>query len=70
MPKKIFIAAFQQSKFGKLMGMTIPGIVDTAVRETFSSIGADPALAGVASIGACCAVSRSTSRGSSPASWR
>ncbi len=56
MPKKIFIAAFQQSKFGKLMGMTIPGIVDTAVRETFSSIGADPALAGVASIGACCSI--------------
>ena len=54
MPRKIFIAAYQQSKFGKLMGMTIPAIVDTAVSETFSSIRADPALADTATIGACC----------------
>ncbi len=53
MLEKIYVAAYQQSKFGKLMGMTVPGIVDTAVRETFSSIQADPALADVASIGAC-----------------
>jgi len=37
--KPLYIAAYQQSKFGKLMGMTVPEIIDTTVRKTFGSMG-------------------------------
>ena len=30
--KPIYIAAYHQSKFGKLMGMTVPEIVDAAIQ--------------------------------------
>jgi hypothetical protein len=30
--KPIYIATFHQSKFGKLMGMGVPEIVDNAIR--------------------------------------
>jgi acetyl-CoA C-acetyltransferase len=50
----LYIAAYHQSKFGKLMGLTIPEIVSRAVTETAASIPAEPALFDVASIGATC----------------
>jgi len=52
--KKIYIAAYHQSKFGKLFDMTVPNIVGAAVNETFAEIDADTATCDVASIGATC----------------
>jgi acetyl-CoA C-acetyltransferase len=52
--KKIYIAAYHQSKFGKLFDMTVPQIVANAVTETCAEIGADPAGIDVGSIGATC----------------
>ena len=52
--KKIYIAAYHQSKFGKLFDMTVPQIVANTVTETAAEIGADPAVIDVASVGATC----------------
>ncbi len=54
MPKKIFIAAYHQSKFGKLMDLTVPSIVEKAVKDACSEIQAEPSALDVASIGATC----------------
>ncbi len=55
--KPIYIAAYHQSKFGKLFAMTVPEIVLAAVNETCAEIGAEPAAIDVASIGAACNIS-------------
>ena len=55
--KPIYIAAYHQSKFGKLLAMTVPEIVFAAVNETHAEIGAEPAAVDVASIGAACNIS-------------
>jgi len=52
--KKIYIAAYNQSKFGKLFDMTVPEIVANAVNETCAEIGAEPQAIDVASVGATC----------------
>ena len=52
--KKIYIAAYHQSKFGKLFDMTVPEIVANAVNETCAEIGAEPQTIDVASVGATC----------------
>ncbi|WP_321478192.1 thiolase family protein [uncultured Paludibaculum sp.] len=52
--KKIYIAAFHTSKFGKLMGRTVPQIVSSAVTGACHSIGVEAAALDVASIGAAC----------------
>ncbi len=57
MSRKVYIAAYHQSKFGKLMGMTVPDIVRAAVEETCASIGVEPAALDVGSIGAVCNIS-------------
>lgn len=54
MNKPIFIAAYHQSKFGKLMGLSIPEIVTKSVTEVCSEIKADPSSIDVGSIGAAC----------------
>jgi acetyl-CoA C-acetyltransferase len=54
MTHPLFIAAYHQSKFGKLMGMTVPEIVSRAVTETAASAGVEPSAFDVASIGATC----------------
>ena len=54
MAKKVYIAAYHQSKFGKLFDMTVPSIVANAVTETCAEINADPAAMDVGSIGATC----------------
>jgi acetyl-CoA C-acetyltransferase len=53
--KKIYIATYHQSKFGKLLAMTVPEIVRRSVTETCASIGADPAICDLATIGAAAA---------------
>ena len=52
--KKIYIAAYHQSKFGKLFDKTVPEIVTDTVNETCAEIGAEPQTIDVASVGATC----------------
>ena len=52
--KKIYIAAYHQSEFGKLMGMTAPEIVRAAVEGACGEIGVEASEIGTASIGAAC----------------
>ena len=54
MNKKLYIAAYHQSVFGKLFDMTVPTIVDNSISEVCAEIDADPASIDVASIGATC----------------
>jgi acetyl-CoA acetyltransferase len=53
--KKIYIATYHQSKFGKLLDMSVPEIVSRSVRETCASIDVDPASCDLATIGAAAA---------------
>jgi acetyl-CoA C-acetyltransferase len=55
--KPIYIAAYHQSVFGKLMGMTVPAIVANAVTCACREIGIEPSVLDVASIGATCNIS-------------
>ena len=52
--KRIYIAAFHQSRFGKLMGMAVPEMVDRAVAGACREIGAPASMLDVGSIGAAC----------------
>jgi acetyl-CoA C-acetyltransferase len=52
--KPVYIATFHQSKFGKLMGMTVPQIIDAAILGACRQIGTEPAALDVGSIGAAC----------------
>ncbi len=54
MNKPIFIAAYHQSKFGKLMNMSTPDIIKNAVTGACAEIKADPASIDVGSLGAAC----------------
>jgi acetyl-CoA acetyltransferase len=55
--KKIYIAAYHQSKFGKLLGATVPQMIQSAALGACQEIGADPSLLDVGSIGAACSFS-------------
>jgi acetyl-CoA C-acetyltransferase len=55
--KPVYIASYHQSKFGKLMGMTVTEIVRNAVEGACKEIGATPAAIDVGSIGAACNIS-------------
>jgi acetyl-CoA C-acetyltransferase len=52
--KRLYVAAYHQSKFGKLMGMAVPEIVEKAVTGACGEIGVEPRALDVASIGATC----------------
>ena len=52
--KRIYIASFHQSKFGKLMGISVPQIIDAAIQGACRQIGTEPAALDVGSIGAAC----------------
>ncbi|MGQ9917349.1 MAG: thiolase family protein [Bryobacteraceae bacterium] len=52
--KKIYIAAYHQSKFGKLMDMSVPQILRAAVEGVCAETGASPSDLDVASVGAAC----------------
>ena len=54
MTKPIYIAAYHQSKFGKLFDMTVPEIIADTVTETCTEIGVEPQTIDVASVGATC----------------
>ncbi|MGD0578340.1 MAG: thiolase family protein, partial [Bryobacteraceae bacterium] len=52
--KKVYIAAYHQSEFGKLMGAGVPGIIRSAVEGVCREIGVEPAALDVGSIGSAC----------------
>jgi acetyl-CoA acetyltransferase len=52
--KKVYIAAYHQSKFGKLYGLTVPEMVEKALLGVCGEAGAPPAALDVGSIGAAC----------------
>lgn len=52
--KPLYIAAYHQSPFGKLMDATVPQIVERAVSGVLGEVGAPAAAVDVASIGAAC----------------
>jgi acetyl-CoA acetyltransferase len=54
MSKPIYIAAYNQSKFGKLFDMTVPDIVAKSVEGVCAEIGAEASAIDVGSIGATC----------------
>lgn len=52
--KKVYIAAYNQSKFGKLMDMAVPQIVSNSINSACRQINIEPKALDVASIGAAC----------------
>lgn len=54
MMKPIYIAAYHQSKFGKLMALTVPEIVKKAVDGACAEIAIEASAIDVGSIGAAC----------------
>jgi acetyl-CoA acetyltransferase len=52
--KPVYVAAYEQSPFGKLMDLGVPQIVERAVRGACDSIGVSPEAIDVGSIGAAC----------------
>jgi len=52
--KPIYVAAYHQSPFGKLMALSVPDIVSKAVHGACEEIEAEPAVIDVGSIGAAC----------------
>jgi len=52
--KPIYIAAYHQSRFGKLLDMSVPAIVGTSIGEACRTIDVSPEVVDVASIGAAC----------------
>jgi acetyl-CoA acetyltransferase len=52
--KSVYVAAFHQSRFGKLLGMTVPEIVDKAIQGVCHEIGVEASALDVGSIGAAC----------------
>src|SRR5438270_3375783 len=52
--KPIYIASYHQSRFGKLLGMSVPQIVDAAIGGACREIGTESSALDVGSIGAAC----------------
>ena len=52
--KKIYIAAYHQSKFGKLLTLAVPEIIDTAIQQVCSKINVPASALDTGSIGAAC----------------
>src|SRR5215472_7805684 len=52
--KPIYIATFHQSRFGKLMGMTVPQILDAAIQGACRQLNVPASALDVGSVGAAC----------------
>jgi len=57
MMKPVYIAAYHQSKFGKLLGMTVPEIIRNAVEGACREINVDASALDVGSVGSACNMS-------------
>jgi acetyl-CoA acetyltransferase len=55
--KKIYIAGYHQSKFGKLMAMSVPEIMKAAVEGVCNEVKAPASALDVGSVGAACNIS-------------
>ncbi len=55
--KRIYIAAYHQSKFGKLLGMTVPEIAKNSIEGVCKEISADPSLLDVGAVATACNIS-------------
>ena len=55
--KRIYIAAYNQSKFGKLLDKSVPQIIAEAIEGTCRQINVEPSVLDVGSIGAACNIS-------------
>jgi acetyl-CoA C-acetyltransferase len=55
--KRIYIAAYHQSKFGKLLGMTVPEIAKNAIEGVCKEINTNASLLDVGAVGAACNIS-------------
>jgi acetyl-CoA acetyltransferase len=55
--KRLYIASYHQSVFGKLREMTVPQIVENSVEGVCREIGVEPSVIDVGSIGATCNMS-------------
>lgn len=55
--KRIYVVAYHQSKFGKLLGMTVPEIAKNAIESACKEINADPSLLDVGAVGTACNIS-------------
>ena len=52
--KPVYIASYHQSKFGKLMGMTVPQIMESAVEGACREINVPASALDVASVSSTC----------------
>src|SRR5215831_15437477 len=52
--KPVYIAAYHQSRFGKLMDMSVPQILNNAIQGACRQIGAEASALDVGSVGAAC----------------
>ena len=57
MSKPIYVAAYHQSRFGKLLDMRVPDIVRNAIEGACKEIGAEPRAIDVGSAGSACNLS-------------
>lgn len=57
MRQPIYIAGYHQSKFGKLLDMSVPDIIANSVNGVCSEIGVQPSVIDVGAIGAVCNIS-------------
>jgi acetyl-CoA acetyltransferase len=55
--KRIYIAAYHQSKFGKLFGMTVPEIATNAIEGVCKEIDVPPSLLDVGAVASACNIS-------------
>jgi acetyl-CoA acetyltransferase len=55
--KPVYIVAYYQSKFGKLLGMTVPEIAKNAIESVCKEINVDASLLDVGAVGAACNIS-------------
>jgi acetyl-CoA acetyltransferase len=55
--KRIYIAAYHQSKFGKLLGMTVPEIVKNSIESVCREINTDASLLDVGAVASVCNIS-------------
>ena len=52
--KRVYIVAYHQSKFGKLLGMTVPEIVKNSIESVCKEINTDASLLDVGAVAAVC----------------
>jgi acetyl-CoA acetyltransferase len=55
--KRVYVVAYHQSKFGKLLGMTVPEIAKNSIEGVCKEINVDPSMLDVGAVAAACNIS-------------